>query len=229
MNDRDTFAAAALAGLLAQGDDGSFSEESYARAAYRWADTMLRERANSLAGVAGMDPTAHPAPPCVETDGFSPDSRTGQINRTPECESPRRECGESSLRDVSRPGTKGKAAGGPEHHISDRPFDSAPVTGPVFAGSPVSYAENDEKRVNWPTNRGTTQPRSGAVAGVEPVAWGLPDATGKWLWGVSLNREAIQRHCPTNQSLVPLYRHHSPTLTGGGGVVCGSAKAAKQL
>jgi hypothetical protein len=41
---RDTFAAAALTGLLAQGDDGSFSEESYARAAYRWADAMLRGR-----------------------------------------------------------------------------------------------------------------------------------------------------------------------------------------
>ena len=44
MTDRDQFAAAALTGLLAQGDDGSFSEESYARAAYRWADAMLRER-----------------------------------------------------------------------------------------------------------------------------------------------------------------------------------------
>jgi hypothetical protein len=44
MNDRDTFAAAALTGLLAQGDDGSFSEESYARGAYRWADAMLRCR-----------------------------------------------------------------------------------------------------------------------------------------------------------------------------------------
>ena len=45
---RDTFAAAALTGLLSQGDDGSFSEESYARAAFRWADAMLRERANNL-------------------------------------------------------------------------------------------------------------------------------------------------------------------------------------
>ena len=41
---RDTFAASALTGLLAQGDDGSFSEESYARAAFHWADVMLRER-----------------------------------------------------------------------------------------------------------------------------------------------------------------------------------------
>lgn len=42
---RDHFAAAALTGLLSQGDDGSFSEESYVRAAYRWADAMLRCRA----------------------------------------------------------------------------------------------------------------------------------------------------------------------------------------
>lgn len=46
MTDRDHFAAAALTGLLSQGDDGSFSEEWYARAAYRWADFMLRERGN---------------------------------------------------------------------------------------------------------------------------------------------------------------------------------------
>ena len=46
MTDRDHFAAAALTGLLAQGDDGSFSEESYVRAAYRWADAMLLERGN---------------------------------------------------------------------------------------------------------------------------------------------------------------------------------------
>jgi hypothetical protein len=44
---RDQFAAAALTGLLAQGDDGSFSEEWYARAAYRWADAMIAERSRS--------------------------------------------------------------------------------------------------------------------------------------------------------------------------------------
>ena len=56
ITDRDHFAAAALTGLLAQGDDGSFSEESYARGAYRWADAMLRERERTSVGVAGMDP-----------------------------------------------------------------------------------------------------------------------------------------------------------------------------
>lgn len=47
MTDRDYFAAAALTGMLAQGDDGSFSEASYARGAYRWADTMLCERSST--------------------------------------------------------------------------------------------------------------------------------------------------------------------------------------
>lgn len=166
MTDRDTFAAAALTGLLAQGDDGSFSEESYARAAYRWADAILRERDESKppepcawkdgVPVAWYKKTNHdaapaaraedvlkeptviatgepggvpegkirtgkqPAPPSVETDGFSSGSRTGPIIQPPERESPRRERGESSLRDVARPDTKGKVAGGPEHHISDR-------------------------------------------------------------------------------------------------------------
>lgn len=104
MNDRDTFAAAALTGLLAQGDDGSFSEESYVRAAYRWADVMLRER------------DKQPAPPCVETDGFSSGSSSDLINRNAERESPRRECEESQLRDVPQLDNS-RAAGGPEHHI----------------------------------------------------------------------------------------------------------------
>lgn len=62
MTDRDTFAAAALTGLLAQGDDGSFSEESYARAAYRWADAMLRERGTAI-------------PDATPTQSSVPDSR----------------------------------------------------------------------------------------------------------------------------------------------------------
>ncbi len=41
---RDTFAAAALTGLLAQGDDADFPENTYWAAAYRMADAMLRER-----------------------------------------------------------------------------------------------------------------------------------------------------------------------------------------
>lgn len=55
MTDRDHFAAAAFAGLLAQGDDGSFSEESYAVAAYRWADTLLRVRDSRTADTANHD------------------------------------------------------------------------------------------------------------------------------------------------------------------------------
>ena len=69
-SDRDTFAAAALAGLLAQGDDGSFSEESYARAAYRWADAMLRER----------DRTNHDAAPAARARTDADRGRTDKAD-----------------------------------------------------------------------------------------------------------------------------------------------------
>lgn len=170
MTDRDTFAAAALTGLLSlncPGPNQQFPQELCERA-YRWADAMLRERSRTGQKMAESDssravcpelestnldaapaaranaesvapqptasdrlgnPTSHsgtgkqPAPPSVETDGFSPGSRTGQINRTPERESPRRECGESPLRDVPQP-DNGRAAGGPEHHISEAQIDA---------------------------------------------------------------------------------------------------------
>ena len=45
MTDRDTFAAAALTGLLADdGDRIDSAMSDFARRAYEWADVMLRER-----------------------------------------------------------------------------------------------------------------------------------------------------------------------------------------
>ena len=136
MTDRDTFAAAALTGLLAAPTDKDRSWDYWARLAYEAADAMLARCPKNGTGSgfeAGPDPDSrtwetypsnHPAPPCVETDGFSSGSRTGQINRTPERESPRRECEESSLRDDTHPDTKGRATGGPEHHISKAEIDA---------------------------------------------------------------------------------------------------------
>jgi len=46
MTDRDTFAAAALTGLLAGPGDKDFSADYWARHAYEAADAMLREREN---------------------------------------------------------------------------------------------------------------------------------------------------------------------------------------
>lgn len=176
MTDRDHFAAAALTGLLAQGDDGSFSEESYARAAYRWADAMLRERGKTSVGVSEMDsesdrksvaahgacarscsqpfdsaPTTQSAPPRVKTDGFSSGSSGGTINRSAERESPRRECGESSLRDVPQLDNS-RAAGGPEPSFTSGGVDR-----------PVAYAKTNAERVGLDTKTGTTPPRNGAV------------------------------------------------------------------
>lgn len=69
MNDRDHFAAAALAGLVAQGDDPVLSQQC--EYAYRIADAMLRERAKTnhdaapeaIAGTPGTGDTDHGASP----------------------------------------------------------------------------------------------------------------------------------------------------------------------
>ena len=98
MTDRDQFAAAALTGLLAQGDDGSFSEESYARGAYRWADAMLceRERTNRDAAPAARASVDSVAPqpttdgrertdksPARTVDGTGESDRPKPIKSTP--------------------------------------------------------------------------------------------------------------------------------------------------
>jgi hypothetical protein len=95
---RDHFAAAALTGLLAQGDDGSFSEESYARGAYRWADAMLceRERTNRDAAPAARASVDSVAPqpttdgrertdksPARTVDGTGESDRPKPIESTP--------------------------------------------------------------------------------------------------------------------------------------------------
>ena len=114
MTDRDHFAAAALTGLLAQGDDGSFSEESYVRGAYRWADAMLRERAKTNHDAApaataqdlGTGDTTKPIKGGVSDrskpiNGPDPDSRVWETpvhtpapHATPGEGSERRECTE---------------------------------------------------------------------------------------------------------------------------------------
>ena len=123
---RDHFAAAALTGLLAQGDDGSFSEESYARGAYRWADAMLceRERTNRDAAPAARASVDSVAPqpttdgrertdksPARTVDGTGESDRPKPIKSTPVSHathregSVRRECTEPAAWGVA--GSKG--------------------------------------------------------------------------------------------------------------------------
>lgn len=110
--------------VLSTGDVVSYTPTNHdaAPAARASAESVAPQ---PTAGDRSGNPTSHtgtgkqPAPPSVETDGFSPGSRTGTINRTPERQSPDRECGESALRDVPQLDNS-RAAGGPEHHISDR-------------------------------------------------------------------------------------------------------------
>ena len=90
---RDTFAAAALAGMLASGDDGSFSEESYARCAYRYADALLRVRDSRTADNTNLDvapaaratekPASSTACHSVGTDKAEPLTGNGGTGDTP--------------------------------------------------------------------------------------------------------------------------------------------------
>ena len=149
MTDRDTFASAALTGMMARTHGKA---EELAAAAYRVADAMLRFGAVSgCETVPDQDsrtwetyPSKQTAPPCVETDGLSSGSRSGQINRSPERQSPDRERGESSLRDDTHPDTKGRATGGPEHNT---PLDVEELLGELhhIAGS-EDHVEYDIRR-----------------------------------------------------------------------------------
>lgn len=64
-----------------------------------------------------------------------------------------------------------------------------------------------------PVTKPMPKEKRAEVSDGRPVAWGLPNADGDEIWATSLNKEAIEQHCPTNQTLVPLYRHPQPTLT----------------
>ena len=204
MTDRDHFAAAALAGLLAQGDDGSFSEESYAVAAYRWADAMLRVRDSRTADKPNLD-AAPAARATTKPGGLNSGSASGTSGE----QSPvtTRDCGTGDT-----PATeKEKLA-----EVSDRT-------------DPVPYAKTYENLGFAPTKRDTTPPRNGTpqdgslqgegsvpdsrIAN-EPVAWALicgdcvdstftdRDEAVEWASGI----------IPPAQ-IVPLYRHPPATLT----------------
>lgn len=216
MTDRDTFAAAALTGYTANPAWDDAAASIVAEQAYADADAMLAERSRTGQKMTESD-IPHAVCPVRDSStnndaatvepggsvGLSPGSSSDPINRNAERESPRRECGESSLRDVSQLDNS-RAAGGPEHSYVIDGVDR-----------PVSYAETDEKRVFYDTKRDTTEPRNGALG--EPVAWAVMQ--NDWYHGahldyskaVSLATAANVAGAKNPWNVVPLYR--SPTLT----------------
>ena len=77
MTDRDTFAAAALTGLLAASDPNSWADDLWAadicRSAYGWADEMLRQRGTAVSNncVTGNQPEI----PCPVTEPMPKEKR----------------------------------------------------------------------------------------------------------------------------------------------------------
>ena len=179
---RDTFAAAALTGLLAQGDDGSFSEESYVRAAYRWADAMLRERAKTNHDAAPAA-KAVPEPDAVQPNGeglgigdLQARFHSAVMDWISEATVAYQTAHPNSIRimaeactscwdafdrleyptDVARPDTNGEVAGGPAHHTQE------PVAWAVLLSDGQTYSrcdyrwEADALAAALPANEGVT-------------------------------------------------------------------------
>jgi hypothetical protein len=209
MTDRDTFAAAALAGLLAQGDDGSFSEESYARAAYRWADAMLRgrgDRKERLADVPYGMTTIHDAAPAATA--ASADDRTDKA-----APSQRRDgTGDTRLRPANV-----AEAWATAQQISDA----------------QDYTRHREEFEAWkkasssaePAETATAEPRNGtpeegsAQDDGSPVAWAVfcTDPGGRLFDTYDHENEAeaiaaMLQKDDGSWAAFPLYRHPQPTL-----------------
>lgn len=96
MTDRDTFAAAALTGVIANEGEGASLSATCAYS-YRIADAMLAERAKQ--------------------NTFPHGSGSGLINRNAESQSPASECGGSAPLDDTRRDTNREATGGRGHFV----------------------------------------------------------------------------------------------------------------
>jgi hypothetical protein len=108
MTDRDTFAAAALTGLLAAPTDKDRSMDYWARLAYEAADAMLRERERWKEKDASFSySTTSP-----------PVSSGGPINRSAESQSPDVSVGGGEPPGVPQP-DNGLATGGRGHFLTD--------------------------------------------------------------------------------------------------------------
>ena len=126
---------------------------------------------------------------CWSAHGFSGGSRTGQINRTPERQSPDRERQESQPLDDTRPGTTGEATGGRGHHIPDRP-------------QPIAVGEELGRRLRKMND--CIAPKQ------EPVAWAVRDARGLQLalHATPERAASMAKHFSKETGeVIPLYAH----------------------
>lgn len=200
MTDRDHFAAAALTGLLAQGDDGSFSEESYARAAFRWADVMLRERLRNGA-VRGCE-TVQPA---TNHDVAPAAKAVSDEDRTDKAAASHRDDGTGDT-PVTEPMPKGNRA-----EVSSTTHDAVPAAIDQLPAGDHASVGGGSDRNDKPA------PRPAVVTGdtQEPVAWAVIPGTvlaGR-AWRVTLDREEAEQLSCGAMLVVPLYEQPQPKLT----------------
>lgn len=216
MDDRDHFAAAALAGLLEKHDAASPNQiaawwpETVCAAAYRWADAMLRER----------DKTNHDAAP--EATGHRIRSETtadcGSVTGNPW----------SPLWNPKPGEILPKAVVGFEYDEHLREHVAKMGDGktawkdlPKLSRLSIDWLTRTPE---WLKDFTDTKPMPEAATGIgsvteNPVAWAV--MADDWFHDVRLSREGAEWYSSylNNKAgkekcrVVPLYRHTQPTLT----------------
>jgi hypothetical protein len=191
MTDRDTFAAAALTGLLSRSIAPEQAMSQYVRIAAAYADAMLRER----------ERTNHDAVPeaIATNNGGTPKDADGTGSTPSKAEIDAIECvvEDGRIASMSIYGVMRSLL------VRLRPeWESE------------SYEKSDEKHANTNTNR-DTPPREGSVQGegtVAPAAWLAVAADGSESSAVYMLKEQADAAAREwGWFVVPLYR--SPTLT----------------
>lgn len=235
MTDRDTFAAAALTGLLANAENGCAPSRTIAIAAYHQADAMLRER--SRAGKTDAE-TVPEATKCTERETdhdalLTIESALGTLSRA---------IGVYGRR-INNPfsvqwsngiaafvngtfvaGGRGNVAraiaehGMPDMRKSDATnHDAAPAAKagaerPMSLGAAQSPSESDAQHPS-----AAMLPQTGGGHGTgntqEPVAWAVigTRVTGSRIRVMGLSRDSVAEEAKVGEQVVPLYR--APTLT----------------
>ncbi|NBW11914.1 MAG: hypothetical protein EBR82_28165 [Caulobacteraceae bacterium] len=229
---RDTFAAAALAGILTKDDAAQLEKmapwwpEWACSAAYRWADAMIREREKSRAGQHGnsaancpaRDRVAEPLPKEKRAEvSFAPVFSDKTISRPVSYEKSddnrvlydtNHDAAPAAIAEPSERGTRREGQGTGD--ICERLRGWFKAVDAVPATDLMDEAADEIERL-----------RNGAVSACEtveqePVAWAIQfDGEDIDVRSVFSDRESACRHVANyagKNQIVPLYRHQQPAL-----------------
>jgi hypothetical protein len=219
MTDRDHFAAAALAGLLANPKDNDSTADTIRFWAWNWADAMLREReqTGSRPTIDGIpvppDPTNHDAAPAARaqlpTGGHASGGSDSVGNDKAE---PLASLGTG---DTEEPVAFAVMSGGRAYDIYDTCGEAEAIcrwlceeeSGDIWRVVPLVPC--DATQPSHATHGECSVPPEGT----EPVAWAVENPAGD-IHTIAYRRDRAEDYLASaSERVVPLYRHPQPAIT----------------